>query len=116
MYLYLHEIELTRNYTKALEPTTISPSNKKSKPSFYKRLTSASMRNLSILSSSRWILDGQDIPTAIAFDLDESATYASCEESCRDPSRVPEAAVVRILKIDPGAEPVKNSLNQTTLS
>ena len=65
------------------------------------------MRNLSILSSSRWFLDGSSLPTAIAFDLDEGATYLGCEESSGDPSRTSNPAVVIIQKIEPRADPVK---------
>jgi hypothetical protein len=65
------------------------------------------MRNLSIISSSRWFFDGNDLPTAIAFDLDEGATYVGCEES-RDDSRFSKAPVVHIQKIEPDAEPVSS--------
>ena len=65
------------------------------------------MRNLSILSSSRWSLDGNGLPTAIAFDLDEGATYVGCEESRGDSSGTLDPAVVIIQKIEPRADPVK---------
>lgn len=65
------------------------------------------MRNLSILSSSRWFLDGDSLPTAIAFDLDEGAIYIGSEQSPDEFSRTSKAAVVRIQKIESDAEPVK---------
>ena len=66
------------------------------------------MRNLSIHSNSRWFLDGNNLPTAIAFDLDEGATYVGCEKSR-------EAAVVCIQKIESDAELVEYSVHQITL-
>jgi hypothetical protein len=71
------------------------------------------MWNLTILSRNRWFLDGIGLPTAIAFDLDEGATYVGLEESCDVSARTSKAAVVHILKIEPGADPVKCSAPQS---
>lgn len=65
------------------------------------------MRNLAILSSSRWFLDGNSLATAIAFDLEEGATYVGCEELRGDSSRISNPAVVHIQKIEPHTDPVK---------
>jgi len=73
------------------------------------------MRNLSILSSSRRLLDGNSPPTAIAFDLEEGATYVGREESRDDSSQISKAAVVCIQKIESDADPVKYSASQATL-
>lgn len=70
------------------------------------------MQNLSILSKNRWFLDGNGLPTAIAFDLDEGAAYVGYEESREDSARISKAAGVHIQKIEPGADPVKYSASQ----
>jgi len=65
------------------------------------------MWNLSILSRNRWFLDGNILPTAIAFDLDQGATYVGHEESREGSARISKSIVVHIQKIEPGADPVK---------
>ncbi len=110
MYLYLDGIESLGFYsTKGTLETNRHndwPFEPKKTGSFHRKFTSALMRNLSILSSSRWFLDGNSLPTAIAFDLDEGATYVGSEES-RGDSWISNPAVVHIQKIESHADPVK---------
>src|SRR5258706_86976 len=77
MYLYLDGIESLGFYsTKGTLETNRHndwPFEPKKTGSFHRKFTSALMRNLSILSSSRWFLDGNSLPTAIAFDLEADA-------------------------------------------
>lgn len=115
MYLYLDEIEslgFTPQRARLKTNCHNWPFELKELTSFHRKSTSALMRNLSILSKSRWFLDENGLPTAIAFDLDEGATYIGYEESREDSTRISKAAGVHIQKIEPGADPVKYSASQ----